>query len=117
MELLYTILMAPQGQEGNPAVSFMFIGGFILVFYFFMIRPQQKKAKTQKSFRSDLKKGDKIVTIGGIHGKIVDVKDNTLTVQIDANSKLKIEKSAVSMEMTKGVAATSTSTAEALPAS
>lgn len=110
-------MAAPEGSEGNPMVSFMFIGGFILVFYFFMIRPQQKKAKTQKSFRTDLKKGDKIVTIGGIHGKITDVKDNTFTVQIDANSKLKIEKSAVSMEMTKGISESSTTTAEALPAS
>ncbi|NTW32340.1 MAG: preprotein translocase subunit YajC [Bacteroidetes bacterium] len=60
-----------------------------------MIRPQQKKAKEQKKFREALKKGDKVVTIGGIHGKIVEVQDATFTIETEGQSKFRIEKSAI----------------------
>ncbi len=70
----------------------------IVVFYFFMIRPQLKKSKDQKKFRANIAKGDKIVTIGGIHGKIVDVQDTTFLIEVEGGHKLKIEKSAVSMD-------------------
>jgi preprotein translocase subunit YajC len=70
----------------------------IVVFYFFMIRPQLKKAKDQKKFRENIKVGDKIVTIGGIHGKIVEVGETTFMIAVEGGVKLKIEKSAVSMD-------------------
>lgn len=70
----------------------------IVVFYFFMIRPQLKKTKEQKKFRENLGKGDKIVTIGGIHGKIHDVQESTFIIEVEGGHKLKIEKSAVSMD-------------------
>lgn len=70
----------------------------MVVFYFFMIRPQMKKAKDQKKFRENIKKGDKIITIGGIHGKIIDVQDTTFLIEVEGGNRLKIEKSAVSME-------------------
>ncbi|MGZ4074080.1 MAG: preprotein translocase subunit YajC, partial [Bacteroidia bacterium] len=67
----------------------------IIVFYFFMIRPQLKKSKEQKKFRENIKVGDKIVTIGGIHGKISDVQDTTFMITVEGGVKLKIEKSAI----------------------
>lgn len=105
----------PEGSESNPMVTFLFMGGFILIFYFFMMRPQQKKAKEQKAFKEELKKGDKVITIGGIHGKVVDSKENTLTIQVDSNTKIKIEKSAVSMEMTRGINVLPTDKSATLP--
>ncbi len=64
--------------------------------YFFMIRPQIKKQKKAENYRDSLKKGDKIVTIGGIHGKVLEVSKNTFTIDTGFDRKLKIEKSAVS---------------------
>jgi preprotein translocase subunit YajC len=74
---------------------------FILMFvviYFFMIRPQQKKAKLEKQFEADLKVGDKIVTKSGIHGKIAELADTTIVIET-MSGKLKMERSAISMEM------------------
>ena len=80
------------------------MGGMILVFYFFMIRPQQKKAKEQKQFISDMQKGDKIVTIAGIHGTINKVNDDgTLMMETSPGSYIKIERSSISMEWTANV--------------
>ena len=70
----------------------------VVVFYFFMIRPQQKKQKEQKNFRANLAPGDKVVTIGGIHGKILEVTDSTVLIQSEG-TKLRLEKSAVSQAM------------------
>ncbi|MCW3082887.1 MAG: yajC [Bacteroidetes bacterium] len=70
----------------------------IVVFYFFMIRPQLKKSKDQKKFRENIKVGDKIITIGGIHGKIVDVQEKTFIISVEGGIKLKIERSAISMD-------------------
>ncbi|MCF8202620.1 MAG: preprotein translocase subunit YajC [Crocinitomicaceae bacterium] len=68
------------------------------VFYFFMIRPQMKKQKELKKFREGLKAGDKVVTIGGIHGKILEISDATVLIQSEG-TKLRLEKSAVSSAM------------------
>lgn len=70
----------------------------IVVFYFFMIRPQLKKTKDQKKFRENIKVGDKIVTIGGIHGKISDIQDTTFMITVEGGVKLKIEKNAISLD-------------------
>ena len=70
----------------------------IVLFYFFMIRPQLKKSKEQKKFRENIKVGDKIVTIGGIHGKISEVQDTTFMITVEGGVKLKIEKNAISMD-------------------
>ena len=93
-------------QAGAPAGSgamgqLLMILLIIVIFYFFMIRPQMKKAKQEKLFKESLVKGDKIVTIGGIHGKIVEVNDTTFIIEVDGNVKLKIEKTAVSAEATR----------------
>jgi preprotein translocase subunit YajC len=94
-----------QGQGGNSQiVSFMMMGGIILVFWLFMIRPQAKKAKEQKKFVENMQKGDKIVTIAGIHGTINKVnEDGTIQLEISPGSYLKMEKSAISLEMTAAI--------------
>ena len=74
---------------------------FLLMFvviYFFMIRPQQKKAKNEKEFESTLKVGDKIITKSGLHGKVSELADTTVVVET-MSGKLKMERSAISMEM------------------
>ena len=76
-------------------VTFLPLILVFVIFYFFMIRPQVRKQKEMTNYRSTLKKGDKIVTTGGIYGKITDVKDNTVTVDVGDNILLKIDKSAV----------------------
>lgn len=79
-------------------MSFLPLILIVLVFYLFFIRPQMKKSKDQKKYREALKKGDKIVTIGGIHGKIIEVQDTTFTIEVEGQNRLKIEKSAVAMD-------------------
>lgn len=97
-------LMAPGAGGGGlgQLQTFLPFIMIIVVMYFFMIRPQQKKAKEQQQFKDTLNKGDKIVTIGGIHARIVDVRDTTFFVEAGTN-RFEIEKSAVSMELTKGI--------------
>jgi preprotein translocase subunit YajC len=90
------------GQGGSSQL--IIIPLILIVFYFFMIRPQTQKAKEQKNFRESLEKGSKIVTIGGIHGTIIEVKDTTFVVEVGNGIKFEIEKSAVSVELTKGTA-------------
>lgn len=94
------ILMAPQaGQSG--IMSFLPLIAIVVVFYFFMIRPQMKKAKDQKKYIEALKKGDKILTIGGIYGKIIEVRDDaTIIMEVEDGSKMKISKNAVSNDAT-----------------
>lgn len=74
--------------------SLLMLGVMVLIFYFFMIRPQMKKQKELKNFRENLKAGDKVVTIGGIHGKILEVSDTTVLVQAEG-TKLRFDKSAI----------------------
>ena len=99
MNLLNMILMAPQPGQ-SPLVSFLPIILIIVVFYFFMIRPQMKKQKEQKKFREEIKKGDRIITIGGVHGKIAEISDKTFIIEVEGGTRLKIEKTAVSLEST-----------------
>ena len=80
----------------------------IVVFYFFMIRPQMKKAKDHKKFVEELKKGDKVITTSGIHGKIVDMNDSTFLIEVESGTKIRFEKSSVSLESSKALNATVT---------
>ena len=99
MNILNTLLFMPQeGSESGGLMSFLPLILIVVVFYMFFIRPQMKKSKEQKQYRAALKKGDKIVTIGGIHGKITDVKENTFVIEIANNLIVTIEKSAVAGE-------------------
>ncbi len=94
-DLLSIILMAPPKEGQSPIVSLLPLLAIILVFYFFMIRPQVKRQKEIKNFRESLKKGDKIITTGGIYGKINNISDNVITVDIGNNIIIKVDKSAV----------------------
>ncbi|MBC5774484.1 preprotein translocase subunit YajC [Pontibacter sp. KCTC 32443] len=99
---MQTILLQA-GQDGGILPQLLMFGAIILVFYFFMIRPQQKKAKDQKKFRDELSKGMSVVTIGGLHGKLVAMDDDTVVVEVDKGVRLTFEKSAISMEATAKV--------------
>ncbi|WP_447640508.1 MULTISPECIES: preprotein translocase subunit YajC [Chitinophagaceae] len=107
------LMAAPGGAQGQGGGSFQLIimVGIILVFWIFMIRPQQKKAKDQKNFIDNIQKGDRVVTIAGIHGVINKVnEDGTFQLEVSPGSYLKIEKSAISTEwsaaLNKSVATT-----------
>lgn len=89
---MHQIILQAQGESGMS--FFILIGGMFLIMYFFMIRPQVKKQKEAKTFRDGLKKGDKIVTIGGIHGKVVDINERTVLIQVDG-AKIRVEKTAL----------------------
>lgn len=107
MTLINILLFMPpaEGQEGGGIMSFLPLILIVLVFYLFFIRPQMKKSKDQKKFREAIKKGDKIVTIGGIHGKIVEVQETTFTIEVEGQNKLRVEKSAVAMDSTSQIGA------------
>ncbi|MBP6978011.1 MAG: preprotein translocase subunit YajC [Bacteroidales bacterium] len=96
--LLSILLFAPQeGQKGGGYSSLIFLVLIIVIFYLFFIRPQMKRNKDQKKYREGLKNGDRIVTIGGIHGKIIEVRDTSFIIESEG-TRLKIEKSAVAMD-------------------
>ncbi|MFN3916744.1 MAG: preprotein translocase subunit YajC [Flavobacteriales bacterium] len=91
------LLLQAQGQGGGLSTLLMF-GLIILVMYFFMIRPQQKKQKELKKFRENLEKGMRVITIGGIHGKIEEIKDTAVIIGVEGGGKLKVERSAISID-------------------
>ncbi|QKZ11117.1 preprotein translocase subunit YajC [Spirosoma sp. KUDC1026] len=93
-------LQAPAGSSTSMIYNVLLWVGIIGVFYFFMIRPQQKKQKDQKSFVDNLKKGDSVVTIGGLHGRIVSVDGTTVTLEVDRGVKMVFEKTSISREAT-----------------
>ena len=105
MQLQSILLMFGQGdQKGGSTSTLIMMGLMILVFWLFMIRPQAKKAKKQKEFINNLQKGDKIVTIAGIHGTVNKVNDDaTLMLETSPGSYIKIERSAISMEWTANI--------------
>ena len=88
---------------GNAYQSYIMFGLIFIVFYFFMIRPQIKKQKDQKKYVEEMKKGDKVVTTAGIHGKVVDITDITVIVEVDNGVKIKFDKSAISLEASKAL--------------
>src|SRR6201988_4958798 len=101
-QMLSIFLMASPGGQPNSSFSLIMMGAIILVFWLFMIRPQAKKAKDQKKFIENLQKGDKIVTIAGIHGTINKInEDNTIQLETNPGSYMKLEKSAISLEWTQ----------------
>jgi preprotein translocase subunit YajC len=104
---LQSILWMAGDAEKSPLGG---LGGMLpillimVVFYFFMIRPQMRKAKDQKKYRESLSKGDKVITIGGVHGKIVDMDETTVILEMIDKARVKVERSAISMESTMALA-------------
>jgi preprotein translocase subunit YajC len=96
MNTLFIVLQDQvQQQGGSMWSSLIFIILLIVVFWLFFIRPQSKRAKEEQKFRNELKKGDKVVTIGGFHGKITEVKETTVMLSIAPNVEVEIEKTAL----------------------
>ncbi len=92
------LMMGSQEGEGNQLMTFLPLILIVLVFYLFFIRPQMKKSKDQKKFREALKKGDKVITIGGIHGKILEISETTITLDIGNQIRMTFQKSAISAD-------------------
>ena len=92
MNLLTIFLMQPTGEEGNPLTSMLPLVLIIAIFYFFMIRPQMKKQKEVRQFREGIQKGDKVLTVGGIYGKVHELKDTTVILEIADGVRIKVDK-------------------------
>ena len=90
-----SILCEQQAPAGNGMYSWLFIIAIIAIFYFMMIRPQQKRQKKLAAERAALEPGAKVVTAGGIHGKIVDVKEHTFVIQVADGVRITVEKNSV----------------------
>jgi preprotein translocase subunit YajC len=96
INLLNVIMLMPPAEDGQQNWSgFLMLAMIIVVFYFFMIRPQVKRQKEMKNFRDSLAKGDKIITTGGIYGKITAINENVLSIEISKDVVIKVDKSAV----------------------
>ncbi len=100
--MLEFILLQAAGKDSGMS-TFIMMGLMAVVFFVFFIRPQQKKQKDQKKYTEQVKKGQNAVTVGGIHGKVVSVNEATVTLEIDKGAKMTVEKSSISMELSKKV--------------
>lgn len=99
MELSTVLLQAP----ANGLMNFLPMILIIVVFYFFMIRPQMKKAKDHKKYIEELKANDRVVTTAGIHGRIVEIADTSFLVDVGGGVKIRFDKSAISLEASKAL--------------
>ena len=93
------LMMQPEGQDANPLMSFLPLLLIIVVFYFFMIRPQMKRQKEVRKFRESLAKNDKVVTTGGIYGRIIEVKESTIILEIAKDVQIKVDKNGIVKDM------------------
>jgi preprotein translocase subunit YajC len=96
--MLLTLLLQAR-PAGESFVSYLPLIAIAVVLYFFMIRPQQRKAAEAKKFRESLAKGATVVTIGGLHGKVVDLSDESVIIEVDRGTKLKFDRSAIAREV------------------
>ncbi len=91
------------GGQGNALITFLPLLLVFVVFYFFMIRPQMKKQKEMTNYRNSLKKGDKVITTGGIYGRVQEVRDNYVMLEVGGDLRLKVDKSALVKDPTSDV--------------
>lgn len=98
-------ILLQQGSGGGQSLygNLILIGGIVLIFYFFMIRPQQKRQKDQKKFLEEIKKGDNVVTVGGIHGRILSIDGDTVILEVEKGGKIKFDKSSISLESSRKI--------------
>ena len=92
-----------QSLEGQGTSQLLFFGLIFVVMYFFMIRPQVRKQKQEREYRSAIKAGDSVLTIGGIYGKVTDIKEDAVVIEVHGGTKLKVAKTAVSMTGESGI--------------
>lgn len=105
MDFFISSAMAQTGtaaQAPSPMFNFVILGGFVLIFYFIIWRPQAKRAKEHKSLMESITKGDEVLTSGGILGKVNQVTDNYVVVQVAENVELKMQKSSIAAALPKG---------------
>jgi preprotein translocase subunit YajC len=95
MKSLFIVLLGTPAGGNGAMMQFVMLGLIIVVFYFFMIRPQTKRQKEMKNFRESLKKGDKVITTGGIYGRIAEISDNTVILEVEDKMRLKVDKAAL----------------------
>ena len=96
--MTHVIILQAQTGSWN---FFIMLGLMFVIMYFFMIRPQQKKAKDQKKFIEEIKKGDYVVTIGGAHGRIAEMEGDTFILEVEKGGRIRYNKTAISMESSK----------------
>jgi len=98
LNVTHIIAMAPQGQNGGGSMmsTVIMFGLIILIFYFMILRPQQKRKKEREKLLESVQKGDKVITVGGVHGTVVGLDEKTVLVQIADDVKVKYERSAIS---------------------
>jgi preprotein translocase subunit YajC len=99
-----SILLQAAPSGGGAYMQIILMVAIVGIFYFFMIRPQQKKAKDAKKFTEEIKKGDYVVTIGGAHGRVAEMEDDTFILEVERGARIKFNKSSISMEATKAIA-------------
>ena len=95
MNIMTILQAAPAAQAGSQWSMWIMLALIFVVMWFFMIRPQRKQQKELQNFRDSLKKGDKIVTIGGIYGTVCEIKDTTVLIEVDNNVKIRVSKQAL----------------------
>ena len=94
----FTLLQAAAGKGGYSTILMLVL--MFVVMWIFMIRPQRKQQKELESFRNSLKKGDKVVTIGGIYGTVCEIKENSVLIEVDNNVKIRVSKQALVKDFT-----------------
>ena len=94
--MLGLLLQAGQSAPGGQYGTLILIGGFVIIFYFFMIRPQQKKAKQHKELLSSIKKGDRVISSGGLHGVVTGLTDDIVTMEIAPKIRVKVSRGSIS---------------------
>ena len=95
MTILTLLQAAPAAQQGSGWSMWIMLALIFVVMWFFMIRPQRKQQKELQAFRDGLKKGDKVVTVGGIYGTVCELKENTVLIEVDSNVKIRVSKNAL----------------------
>ena len=101
---MFTLLQAaPAAQQGGGLSMWIMLALIFVVMWFFMIRPQRKQQKELQAFRDGLKKGDTVVTVGGIYGTVVEVKEGTVLIEVDKDVKIRVSKQALVKDYTEQV--------------
>ena len=99
--IMITILQAAAGQQGGGWQMWIMLALIFVVMWFFMIRPQRKQKKELQNFRDSLKKGDKVVTLGGIYGTVCEIKEGSVLIEVDNNVKIRVSKQALVKDFTE----------------